>query len=39
MGVKICDYGSWVPEDTEAITEGCIVGSSRLSGRKFSREN
>lgn len=39
MREKTCDYGSWVGEDTGAISEGCIVGSSRQSGRKFSREN
>lgn len=28
MGKRICGYGSWVGEDTEEISEGCIVGSS-----------
>lgn len=39
MGEKISDDGSWVGEDTGAISEGYIVGISRGSGRKFSGEN
>lgn len=33
VGEKIRDYGSWVGEDTGAVSKGCVVGSSRWSGR------